>query len=187
MRKSDNVDNLESWAEEMSLYHLPRWENLPDFEIYMDQAVELLGQYLTPLFSAEANKHIVTHTMINNYVKQQLIPKPEKRKYNKEHLASIIVITILKRILTIPEISAGITDQVSKYGEKDAYNNFCDTAEESLHILMHRILGEYTGELVPKDVAPTYLLLQIATAAFAGQIVTEKVMYYKQMNKVEEM
>jgi len=52
-------------------YHLPTWDELPTIELYMDQVIILLSNYLG-IFSAVSNDDkIITPTMINNYVKQK--------------------------------------------------------------------------------------------------------------------
>ena len=57
--------------------HLPRWHELPDIELYMDQVITLIEKYLSPLITLE--KHtLLTSSMVNNYVKHGLIPAPVK-------------------------------------------------------------------------------------------------------------
>ena len=33
---------LLQWMDDMQTYHLPRWEELPDIELYMDQVITLI-------------------------------------------------------------------------------------------------------------------------------------------------
>ena len=65
---------------------LPRWEELPDMDLYMDQVVTLLNEYLKP-FHAKDQEKMVTSTMINNYVKHGIVSPPVKKKYTKNHVA----------------------------------------------------------------------------------------------------
>ena len=62
-------------------FHCPRWEELPDMDLYMDQVVTLLNEYLKP-FHAKDQEKMVTSTMINNYVK----PRPSKRNIRRTTL-----------------------------------------------------------------------------------------------------
>ena len=59
---------LQQWMDEMQSYRLPRWEELPDIELYMDQVITLIERYLSPLVGQYDNK-VITPAMINNYVK----------------------------------------------------------------------------------------------------------------------
>ena len=40
---------MEEWSMQIMDYHIPRWEELPDFDIYMDQLITLVDRYLSPL------------------------------------------------------------------------------------------------------------------------------------------
>ena len=48
---------------------------------------------------------LLTNSMINNYVKNGVLPHPEKKKYSRQHLAALITICMLKQVLTIPDIA----------------------------------------------------------------------------------
>ena len=58
--------------------HLPRWGELPDMELYMDQVLELTARYLAawPAFDRKG----LTASMVNNYVMLGALPKPEKKR-----------------------------------------------------------------------------------------------------------
>ena len=51
-------------------------------------AATLQGEYLALYQQLCEN---VTSAMVNNYVKLKLIPKPNKKKYNKEHIAYLYI------------------------------------------------------------------------------------------------
>ena len=36
----------QEWITSLEQFHLPRWEELPDFEIYMDQLITIVSQYV---------------------------------------------------------------------------------------------------------------------------------------------
>ena len=104
-----SLEPLKVFAKQLKTCHLPRWEELPDFDLYMDQVISLIERYLNIL--DDGKERIITSAMINNYVKLKLIPKPIKKKYNKEHIAFLIAITLLKQILTISEVRDSIAYQ----------------------------------------------------------------------------
>ena len=58
------MEALQEWAKKMSEYQLPRWDELPDIELYMDQVLEMMDRYLAPLF-IDTDAKIITATMIN--------------------------------------------------------------------------------------------------------------------------
>ena len=80
------MQNNEERIEKIIKHHLPRWNELPEIDLYLDQVVNYLEKYLGILGSNDDDK-IITKTMINNYVKQGIMPAPEKKKYGKTHIA----------------------------------------------------------------------------------------------------
>ena len=92
-------EEMKTFCHQVMDYRLPRWKELPEFDIYMDQLITLVRKYLSVLFEEE--DAVITSSMINNYVKAGLIPKPEKKRYNAQHIASLIVITLMKQMLSI--------------------------------------------------------------------------------------
>ena len=47
----------------------------------------------------------VTNSMVNNYVKQKVMPLPVKKKYQKTHIAMLIVLSLLKTAFSLDEIN----------------------------------------------------------------------------------
>ena len=115
-------------------FHFPRWEELPDMDLYMDQVVTLLNEYLKP-FHAKDQEKMVTSTMINNYVKHGIVSPPVKKKYTKNHVAYLMVVCILKMVYRMDEISKLIRVQIYKYPIDQAYNYFCAELECCLKCL----------------------------------------------------
>ncbi len=52
----------------------PRWADLPQFDLYMDQVIQYVNDIVTPLGFGE-----ITSTMVNNYVKKGVIQAPVKK------------------------------------------------------------------------------------------------------------
>ena len=45
--------SLQDWGQQLENVHLPRWHELPDIELYMDQVITLIEKYLSPLITLE--------------------------------------------------------------------------------------------------------------------------------------
>lgn len=75
--KSKNVKNIK-----ITNFHIPRWNELPTIDIYSDQLVTYIEKYLNP-YIGSADTPVITKTMINNYVKQQVIHAPIKKNIGK--------------------------------------------------------------------------------------------------------
>ena len=84
----------------------PKWDDLPELDLYLDQVLLYVNQ--TTDAAASKDKGL-TASMINNYVKHGHIEKPIKKKYNRKQVARLIVITALKNVFSIQEISQTLT------------------------------------------------------------------------------
>lgn len=119
-----------NWETQMKKVILPSWEELPNFDLYMDQVLLLINETLQPL-----GVDAVTAAIINNYVKHKVILSPVKKKYQIMQLADIIVITLLKSSYPLDDIRKGI-DQVTAVGyPKQAYDRFIRVLVDKLHHL----------------------------------------------------
>lgn len=101
---------------------LPSWEDLPDFGLYMDQVLSLMERYLgDPTLTGEKP---LTASMVNNYVKTGVIPAPEKKKYTRVHLASLIVVSTLKTVLPLTIIQDTLKHGMTHSTPETFYNTF---------------------------------------------------------------
>lgn len=187
---NDIRSSLEEWGENLKGIHLPRWHELPDIELYMDQVITLVEKYLSPLITTD--KHtLLTSSMVNNYVKLGLIPAPERKRYNQKHLAFLVAITLLKQVLTIPEIKQGILFQGAAVGIREAYNQFCSEQEKALEVVVAQALGEEAVPAFSEDIPTESLAMKAATLSFATKMFSEKVieleqLYLEKMEKRDE-
>ena len=115
------MENVISYATEVGTHSLPLWNELPDIELYMDQVISLMQKYLSPIL---ISGDVLTPAMINNYVKQGVLPAPVKKRYTKEHIARLIVICLMKRQLPIPTVSKLMELQTSVLGIDGFYELF---------------------------------------------------------------
>lgn len=176
--------DLEEWGYTLHDFHLPRWEELPCFDLYIDQVMTLIQGYLQPLFEQDKDS-ILTSAMINNYAKLKLIPKAEKKRYSRMHLAYLIAITILKQVLTITEVKEGIEYQSQISGLKQAYNLFCDEIESAIETTSQYIQNKETIWDF-KDINQKNTAIKMATMSFAGKLVTQKMVHLQNAYHIKE-
>ena len=77
-----------------------------------------------------AEDKILTKTMINNYAKNDLLPPPQKKKYSKEHLLTLIFIYYFKNFLSITDIQALLGPITDKYFSGDGELTLTDIYNE---------------------------------------------------------
>ena len=116
--KSLVAHKLLRWDKFITDYHLPEWDSIPDFGLYMDQVIVLLEQYLSFIPTpAGAKEHIVTSATINNYVRLKIMPAPVKRKYHRVHIAYLVMILTMNQSLSISDVQKVIPPMDSSEDE----------------------------------------------------------------------
>ena len=108
-------------------FSCPRWAQLPQIALYMDQVLLVLNQSLAPLSLGDAPA--VTGTMINNYVKMKLAAPAVKKKYDREHMARFVMICLLKKVLSMTEITAVLDRLLLERSLEEGYDLFCGELE----------------------------------------------------------
>lgn len=92
---------------------------IPNIPLYIDQVTSYLEDTFSDLRLDEADK-VLTKTMINNYVKAQVIESPVKKKYSKEQMMKLKMLYLLKNTLSLTQIDSlfqDIDDLESLYQE----------------------------------------------------------------------
>lgn len=120
--------------------HIPRWNELPNVDLYLDQVVTFINSSLSEFLylnassdkSSKEENQIITKTMINNYVKNNLIEAPVKKKYSKIQCAKIFVICILKQVYSMSDIYNLIDIALKNSTVEHAYDRFCTLFEQAL-------------------------------------------------------
>lgn len=107
--------------------HLPRYQEIPGVGLYLEQTVKYINECLAPL-----TDEAITTSMVSNYVKRDLVDNPTKKQYNREQIAYLLFIAVVKNVLSMDEIRLIITIQKDSYSSEVAYNYFCSELENIL-------------------------------------------------------
>ena len=167
---------LRLWREQIEAFTFPRWQELPEIDLYMDQVVGYLSQKLAVFYGADDDRRSITATMINNYVKQKIVLPPVKKRYSRAAVSSLMVLFCAKQVLSIGLCGALIAQcRGERTDDTEAaafHDRFCRIFETVLH---HTVAEDedlsYLSDLRAEDGALT------ATAiAFANQNYAERLM-----------
>ena len=97
-------DGAHALARRMREAHIMRIDEMPRIELYLDQVLALVSQSLS--FMALPGEELITGSMVNNYVKQRVVPAPRRRRYTRRHVATLTFVCAFKRVFSINEIKA---------------------------------------------------------------------------------
>lgn len=86
------MNDLTALLDRMRTQRPVAWDQLPDFALYMDQVLSYMDRQVLRFDEEDA----LTASMVNNYTKSGLVPRAEGKKYNREHLAYLTAICVLK-------------------------------------------------------------------------------------------
>lgn len=156
-----NDDYIKKIISEFTDIELIGKEKIPDIDLYMDQIITIFEENLKD-YKRDGDDKILTKTMINNYVKDKIIPPPLKKKYSKSHIILLIMIYHLKSIASIGDIGRLLnesTDSPALYdgflklqqfqndnilndiiGKKNVISGFADEQSEDLLFIMLLII-----------------------------------------------
>ena len=123
------------------------WSAIPDTRMY------------EPLYG-DATCGYLSASMINNYVKAKLIPRPTGKKYGREQIAMLAMIVSLKQVTTMEDIRAMLTLSDGQTME-ELYTTFC--AQQQAVIAQIASAGANSGDALPS--AMHYAILSSAYRA----------------------
>lgn len=127
----------------MKNFKFPKWNDLPDIDLYMDQVITYINDKLEKTYFF--NEKYITRSMINNYVKTGVVHPPIKKHYSKSHLAYFLIITILKRCYSMQQIESllHIYTAMKDSSIEKAYDLFISRFEHSLNMVFEYNINTY--------------------------------------------
>ena len=153
-------------------YHIPRYQELPNISLYLDQLIDITRDATSTVINEAP-----TGPMVNNYVKLRVLPPAVSKRYSRDHLCYMIIITLLKQVFTLPQIARFFSIQKETYPLESAYNFFCGEFENAL-----KEAFSFTGEALPcietRRTEQTILVRAVVLAA-ANRIFVEKTYFRK--------
>jgi len=168
-------------ANKLAFHKFPRYDELPTFDIFMTQLTDILEGYLS-VFKVPGEEKILTSSMINNYVFKHVITPPVQKKYNKEQVAHLLIIGILKQVLSINDIAVLIANQKAQYPIDIAYNYFCEEVENALRVTFNIRNFAEIEKTQPTKITPLTKKVRSAVLSFANKIYVKQCIYYENTN-----
>lgn len=118
-------------SERMRTLHISRISEMPRIELYMDQLLAIVTGELS--FLQTPGETLVTGAMVNNYVKQRILPAPVKKRYTRRHIATLLFICTFKRAFPIAQIKE-MRDALVACGldAERSYDELCGALERTV-------------------------------------------------------
>ena len=140
------------------------WEALPDLSLYMDQVIGYMPRQLIQYGEEER----LTSAMVNNYIKDGLLPRAEGKRYGKTHLAYLTAICALKKVLSVRD--AGLLAAHGQNEEpREVYQRFREELDRAMGDTAGRLETECREEELPR------LALTLALRSYADRLACERI------------
>ncbi len=167
---SEKNDSLKRWVQQVDKLETVPWDLLPELDLYMDQVITLMNRQLS-VMSADSDRPL-TSGMINNYVKDCVMPSPVKKKYNREHLTVLLIICMLKSVFSMPQIR-DLIERISQLGSSEQlYDTFQRLQRQALQEAVERVRA--AGELDEPD--RCLLAMELALEANAKRVAAARLL-----------
>lgn len=175
-KKNSIKQELSDFSNTLSAFTTESWSQFPGIDLYMDQVVTYLDRLLK-LFDTGAFGKVITSSMVNNYVKEGYLKRPVNKKYDRVHLVTLYIMSMLKPILPIPLIAGSL----SNLTDEQKYQNFFEELSKLQDEAFTKISGKLSAtleQLSDEDYETTLRLfaLQLTSEANARKIAAEKIL-----------
>ena len=162
------MDELKSFQDRLRTQRPVAWEQLPDFALYMDQILSYMDRQVIRFDENDS----LTAAMVNNYTKSGLVPRATGKKYNREHLAYLTAICVLKHVLSAKDTDMLIREELGGgRSVTDAYAEFCVSLDQAMTITADEMEGRMDEETLA-DAAIHFALLSYAAGAASNKYVS---------------
>ena len=143
-------------------FRLPRYEEIPNVGLYLEQVTKYICDCLAPL--GDVN---LTGSMISNYVKRGLVENPVKKQYFRQQIAYIIYIAVAKNVLSLDNICTLFEMQKLTYEPQVAYEYF---RREFENVLFYVFGLKDTLETVGSDATDEKIMLRNTIITVAHKV-----------------
>lgn len=141
------------------------WVDFPDIEIYKDQLLSYMQRQNISTGADDA----LTGAMISNYVKMGLMPGPVDKKYEREHIAYLTAIQVLKQVMSVSDTKLLLESQPDIKDTEAFYGDFRLLLDGALNTAA-TLLDSTDEAALPRGI------LRIALSAYAGKIIYDSLL-----------
>lgn len=161
------MEELEQLKQQLEKVRPVPWQELPDIALYMDQVVSYMPRQLIHFNGGEQ----LTSAMVNNYIKDGLVPRAEGKRYGPAHLGYLTAVCTLKKVLSVRDIGVLLSSVAGNgLAPEELYSYFCAALDRALEDTAEMLEGENESERLPR------MALDLALRSYADQLACERIL-----------
>lgn len=160
------MEELQELKERLSQERPAPWEMLPDLALYMDQLISYMPRQLIHFEESEN----LTSAMVNNYIKDGLLPRAEGKRYGRTHLAYLTAICALKQVLSVKEMKALIQGGTQGREPEPLYDYFRQELDHALNETARGLEKDLPQKDLPR------LALTLALRSYVDKLACQRIL-----------
>lgn len=159
------MEELKELKKRLETQRPAEWDALPDLSLYMDQVIGYMPRQLIRYGEEEW----LTSAMVNNYIKDGLLPRAEGKRYSRTHLSYLTAICALKQVLPVKDAGM-LAGEHAGEGAQTMYARFREELDKALNTTAGRLDPELGGEEL------STLALELALRSYADKLACQRVL-----------
>ena len=160
------MENLKEFKEKMESAGPEEWKDIPDIDLYMDQVISYMKRQHIGLDEEET----LTSAMINNYIKNGLLPRAKGKRYDREHIAYLTAVCLLKQVLTVKESGILMRNEMENKEVETFYNSY----RKLVHDTFNRVASEVNSEGTKEELVNR--AMELAVSGYAEILACKKIL-----------
>jgi len=160
------MQELEQLKEKLEHDRPVPWQELPDLALYMDQVISYMPRQLIHF----GDEELLTSAMVNNYIKDGVVPRAEGKRYGPVHLGYLTAVCAMKKVLSVKDIRV-LFDAVPEGKQPEAiYGYFTRALDTALTETAQNLDPELGEEGLAR------LALDLALRSYADQLACVRIL-----------
>lgn len=160
------MEELEELKKRLEEERPMPWDRFPDIGLYMDQVISYVSRQLISHNGGEG----LTPAMVNNYIKDGLLPRADGKKYAKTHLSYLTAICALKQVLSVKETRDLLASVREGRTAEELYGVFYEELSLALDCTAEVLEPTLPAEELPR------LALRLALRSYADKLACERIL-----------
>ncbi|MEG0913367.1 MAG: DUF1836 domain-containing protein [Oscillospiraceae bacterium] len=156
------MDNIKSFAHQMRNELPVEYDSLPDIELYMDQVLAFLSRKRVSGRDGDS----LTSAMINNYIKDGLVPRAVGKKYSREHLVYLSLVARLKQVLSVKDMTILLKHDMADGQHEEYYANLRNLLDNAFSEIEQTASADESQSI-------SSLALELAITSYVNKVVSE--------------
>ncbi|MCD7947065.1 MAG: DUF1836 domain-containing protein [Oscillospiraceae bacterium] len=142
------------------------WDAMPDINLYMDQLISCMARQRIHYDERDT----LTSAMVNNYIKDGLLPRAEGKRYSRIHLGYLTAICALKQVLSVKDVGRLVKRGSEGEDPQELYENFLRELDKALSATTDALDEDVTDDELPR------LALSLALHSYADQLACQRIL-----------